>query len=254
MSNIDIDFQKDEKLHFKPLIYYNDFGEEYSHNIFHLPSDKPSLEKRRDKACPGFRIPGILPTQQRNTLFPEFHSAAFGPKKYFLLENPTLAPAPRDDGFPWLLLFIILALLVLLVLIVMCIVCCCKRCKKKNQTKLPTDNGDTHPLKPVTKKDVTELLEDNYDVPDPITVVPRRQNQSPPMEMIDDDDDESSLSLNHYAEEPIQADLSDFTQNPPQRISSFRDPNAPPGSPLNRSGHSPTPKKLVAASIPVVAP
>uniref|UniRef100_A0A1I7YPB6 EGF-like domain-containing protein n=1 Tax=Steinernema glaseri TaxID=37863 RepID=A0A1I7YPB6_9BILA len=254
MSNIDIDFQKDEKLHFKPLIYYNDEGSEYHASTFHLPAENPSLEKRRDKACPGFRIPGILPTQQRNVQFPETHPAPFGPKKYFLpVDATTSMPSKQDDGFPWLLLLIILGLLLLLILIVVIIVCCCRCCKKKKKPdQLPNENGEHIPLNPLDKNG-GDLLQNNFDVPDPVTVVPRPQNQSPPMEMIDQDDD-SDLSLAHYAEERTGLDdLNEFPRNSPKRYHSFRkNIDAPPGSPLNRSGNSPTPKKLVAAPTPMI--
>ncbi|KAK0424465.1 hypothetical protein QR680_008677 [Steinernema hermaphroditum] len=254
MSNIDIDFQKDEKLHFKPLIYYNDEGSEYHASIFHSPAENPSLEKRRDKGCPGFRIPGILPTQQRNIQFPETHPAPFGPKKYFLPVNASTMSPKKVDGFPWILLGIIIGLLLLLILLVVCIVCCCRCCKKKRQPPvLPSGNGEHIPLNPVEKQNSGDHVVNNFDVPDPVTVVPRPQNNSSPMEMIDNDDD-SDLSLAHYAEERTGLDdLNEYPRNPPHRISSFRkDIDAPPGSPLNRSGHSPTPKKLVAATTPVV--
>lgn len=59
-SDIDIDFHKNEYVHFRPLLYYLNTKDPYHSSVY---NDPPSADNLTETECAGFRIPGVLPSK-----------------------------------------------------------------------------------------------------------------------------------------------------------------------------------------------
>uniref|UniRef100_A0A914CDD6 Uncharacterized protein n=1 Tax=Acrobeloides nanus TaxID=290746 RepID=A0A914CDD6_9BILA len=137
MSNIDIDFHRNDAVHFRPLIDYADTSREYYKSVVNEPQTAENLHKGD---CPGFRFPGALPTQQRNVQFPLW-GAPFGPVDYV---DDTVDASPSSGGGSSWWIWLIIALLLLLIVAILVILCVWKPCRKNEDSNANNRRPDIH--------------------------------------------------------------------------------------------------------------
>ncbi|KAH7722532.1 CRE-ITX-1 protein [Aphelenchoides avenae] len=191
MSNIDIDFHKNEYVHFRPLLYYLNTKDPYHSSVY---NDPPSADNLTETECAGFRIPGVLPTLQQNVLFPVWE-AVFAP---VAMPDPvTVEPIAVDETTPWWvwLLLIILLLLLLCCCFALCRRCCCRGSKDHHHhspedggpgpVKNPRDKGingypdEKQPLNNDSGKGALPKIADNFELPPADEPLFRNEDESP---------------------------------------------------------------------------
>ncbi|KAI1711713.1 laminin G domain-containing protein [Ditylenchus destructor] len=140
MSNIEIDFKRNEAVHFRPLVYYNKPKELYYKSVRNDPRNARILDSAQ---CAGFKVVGALPTQQRDVQFPIWEAPSFPiPFDDELEAAVNAVPANQDIILPW---WLWLALLLVLWLIFFILLCCCLRMRCCRKRKKRGSSTDKHP-------------------------------------------------------------------------------------------------------------
>ncbi|KAI6240466.1 hypothetical protein M3Y99_00454900 [Aphelenchoides fujianensis] len=117
MSNIDIDYHRNEAVHFTPLLYYQNSKDFYHKSVHLFPEDALPLAPAE---CAAFKIPGSLPTEQRNVQLPVWE-AQFMP--VFFNDTEEVEVEPRlTDKYEWVLM---IAIGVLIAVAILLLLCCC---------------------------------------------------------------------------------------------------------------------------------
>ncbi|MFH4975624.1 hypothetical protein AB6A40_002333 [Gnathostoma spinigerum] len=162
ISNIDIDLQI-SKLHFTPILYLVNPDVEFARDAIVVGDE---LQHGR---CSAFKIPGLLPVEQRSVEPPVWESP-FQSERW---QRPTLPPsiestttaAAASPGVVcwWWIILLILGLLLLIILILLCVYCCCKR-KKQHENVEGGEVGETQPMLPPQPINPS-VVKDNWTVP-----------------------------------------------------------------------------------------
>uniref|UniRef100_A0A915DFR5 Uncharacterized protein n=1 Tax=Ditylenchus dipsaci TaxID=166011 RepID=A0A915DFR5_9BILA len=152
MSNIEIDFQTNEAVRFRPLFYYT---------------------KPKDIYQKCFRVPGILPSQQRTVQFPVWEAPLYS----FTFEDDQLISGnfvESDQIVPWWMWLIVLLVVWLMLMILLCCICrvCC--CKRKKNRKREINKNDLEG-KPILSNDGNPLKKKVVIKEPPIRLVFRSQ-------------------------------------------------------------------------------
>ncbi|KAE9550130.1 hypothetical protein FO519_006667 [Halicephalobus sp. NKZ332] len=231
LSNIDIDFHRNSKTIFQPLLYY--LNSSSGKNQFLI--DEPESDQKLPQAtCGSFLVPGILPTFQRNVQFPLWE-AVFFPVSFQSNFTPSNEDIGPEGGIPWWLWIIIGFILILLLLC--CIFCCCR--KKKQPPPIgsgarPEENYPLYkfspPEDPIPTKQSPDSVSvnDNFEIPKPTenlfnngtpgTRIPDRPSVSDP-EYPEIPNKASLTSIYYTAQEYPDADSMDaYSQDDPDDI------------------------------------
>ncbi|KAI1710821.1 laminin G domain-containing protein [Ditylenchus destructor] len=140
MSNIEIDFKRNEAVHFRPLVYYNKPKELYYKSVRNDPRNARILDSAQ---CAGFKVVGALPTQQRDVQFPIWEAPSFPlPFDDELEAAMNAVPANQDIILPW---WLWLVLLLVLWLILFIMLCCCLRMHCGRSRKNRGSSAGKHP-------------------------------------------------------------------------------------------------------------
>uniref|UniRef100_A0A0N4ZEX6 EGF-like domain-containing protein n=1 Tax=Parastrongyloides trichosuri TaxID=131310 RepID=A0A0N4ZEX6_PARTI len=168
ISNIDVDYHKNEHVHFMPLSYYKDINSEYYTSVIVKSKNNVSLLTNYKSS---FKIKNTISENQKNNLeFPKWEV----PLTVSVINTPIkITPTPslqEGDEYNYVILIIAIVVLILILLILLCIGCCCS--KKRSNQRRPVSVGK---LPPISSQN---------DTPKKNTYIPFNNINEPPLSSI----------------------------------------------------------------------